>query len=318
MTRLDWLLMAFNVTLFLFLLRWLWIKRMNRLAEASNRPRCKHGVLRRGYICAECRKEDEAYFSEKPLIMTADTRYCVDPSCGYSQPADQPWFHGHDSVLVKWRSDHVTVNLPVEKEIRFDSRMDVPGDLKIAGKWMSFEAAFRLWSSECKFTDTEPAPMNPLCRQCKEKGSMCWYCRQARGLDPYGDIKKAAEVNRFKIGQWVRIDANIGGMHLLLGEIVSGPHIETMNQSAPPCCWLIETLDSASWGLSSYHERRLEPAYPLADEWWKWTHSNCPVCTEISLVNIIAPFKTLMDYKSWLAAVQNGCLAPVNFGKGNK
>lgn len=67
MNRMDWLLLAFNVGVFLFLVRWLWCKRADRLAEAgAARPRCKHGADKlRGPKCAECRKEDEEYFAEK-------------------------------------------------------------------------------------------------------------------------------------------------------------------------------------------------------------------------------------------------------------
>jgi hypothetical protein len=165
MTRIDWLLMAFNVALFGGLLRWLWIKRANALADV--RPKCKHGVDKlRGPKCAECRKEDEAYFAEKRKeILREVNRTCLQ--CGHKQPETQAWLHSHNGEIAKWRPDRVTVNFAIEEEIKFDFQEAVPS--------------------------YDPDAMLKVLKEMRSKHTIKW------GWEP---MPVAVP---FKVGQWVRV-----------------------------------------------------------------------------------------------------------------
>lgn len=139
-----------------------WRRIASLKARLSSLPTCKHGLVGvERKSCEACLAEIEAFFKKDPYAEAAAPCSGI-PLC-------------ESCAAVKSIREN-------QGNVRFG-----PG----TAETQPFKAYLFpdgcLPPPEIQFEEP-PLPINPLCRQCKEKGSLCWYCRGARGLSRYGDI----------------------------------------------------------------------------------------------------------------------------------
>lgn len=306
MTRIDWLLMAFNVGLFAFLLRWLLQKRADRRADV--RPRCKHGVDKlRGPKCQACQSavaQEFAQYEQAKKTKEQDP-WVYDKDAPGDFKIDPDWAKkARDSYGDVGRGIAEDVyRMSLQRERIRAAIFGRPGDKsnELKCEWRPFQ-------------DHEPQPVAPAIR-CHRCGADSFEGRALQGDGgemPYICVEAGCStwttpLPKFKVGQWVRTRSE------KLGRVLAIEHLKAIDLYR-----FRIVLELNSLGHSLVPEF-LDAALPRVGEWWRWTVRSCPERTvehRPGIFMVDDMFIARNHHATLGYEIACGCLEPVNFGKG--
>lgn len=287
LTLVFWVVVAVIVGFLAFVITWAQGRlrsRPQRELDAA-RLKCKHGVnvyALRANRCAVCYAEVREYFERKDPDLSGIANTSAPEV--FAAPVDR-----------------------VEREA--SPRMST------CVKCGYSQPVDHQWLHDCSAAGASQAGRTIVCGHCGKDSyngnvlqnigdivSPLWRCRD--GCTP----KDGGQ--RFVAGQWVRLkDGNLARLK----------YFDSSGQR-----WVLDNPDDPVWRFT-YEDLIEEPAVPRTGEWWEKNH-RCPthdwyIGALPDGKQVFGPHKvqdgdgTVNEH--WIAAAACGCLAPVNFGKGN-